>query len=661
MKKINVAVFLAILLFGIMTCNVTIKTSDYNKYPVYDGSDLGVTYTNKSTTFKLWAPTATAVVLRLYDAGYGGQAVEEINLKKTRNGVWHTKLTQDILGKFYTFQTKVNGRWYNEVPGPYAKAVGVNGNRGMIVDLQKTNPDGWENDHKPALKSFSDIIIYELHVRDYSIHENSGIQNKGKFLAFTEQGTLSPEGLSTGIDHIKQMGVSHVHLLPAFDFRSIDETLKDKPYNWGYDPKNYNVPEGTYATDPYNGNIRIKEFKQMVQAFHKNGLRVVLDVVYNHVGNPDEQSLEQTVPGYYFRHNPDGSFSNASGCGNETASERTMMRKFIIESVKYWAQEYHLDGFRFDLMGIHDIETMNLVAEELQQIDSTIFVYGEAWTAGDSPLPVAKRTIKINIPKVYGVAAFSDDIRDGIKGHWNNLKTKGFVSGEPGMEETIKFGIVASTLHPQLDYNAVNYSDAPWSNSPQQTINYVSCHDNNTLWDKLEISTPEQSVKERIRMDKMANTIVMTSQGIPFLHAGVEFLRTKHHVENSFESADSINWIDWSLKAKNKDIVAYYQSIIQLRKDHPAFKMPTTQMISKHLEFLDVEEGMVAYQIKGNANGDVWKNIIVVFNANPEEKILGFDGKYQIALDIENGYHNNGEIVNNKLVLEPLSAYVIYN
>jgi len=661
MKKTLLGMGVIIFLF-LMACNQQgFDKNNPSTYPVYDGKDLGVTYSTSKTTFKIWSPIANEINLKIYEKGVGGEPIETYKLKKGEKGTWVIQIEKNLLGKFYTFQALVGKKWYNEVPGPYAKAVGVNGKRGVVVDLNSTNPKGWNNDTKPELKSFSDIVLYEMHVRDFSINKNSGMQNKGKFLAFTEEGTTSPAGKATGLDHIKEMGVTHVHLLPAFDYRSIDETrLDDKQYNWGYDPQNYNVPDGSYSTNPYDGTTRIREFKEMVQSLHKAGIRVVLDVVYNHVGNPDEQSFQQIVPGYYFRFNQDGSWSNASGCGNETASERAMMRKYIIESVKYWATEYHLDGFRFDLMGIHDINTMNLVAEELHKIDPTIFVYGEGWTAGDSPLPVEQRTIKHNMPKVYGVAAFSDDIRDGIKGHWNNLNTKGFVSGEPNMEETIKFGIVASTQHPQVDYNNVNYSEAFWSNSPQQTINYVSCHDNNTLWDKLLISTPESSYKEKIRMDKLANAIVLTSQGVPFLHAGVEFLRTKMEVENSFDSPDSINWIDWSLKDKNWEVVSFYKSLIQLRKNHPAFKMPTTEAIATHLEFMDLEPGLVGYNITGNVNGDSWDNILVIFNANKKAIDFELEETWTIALDIEKGYHENGKKVSGNLKLAPISAYVLY-
>jgi len=661
--KTRFSIGIALIIFTAMACNQTgFDPKDPCSYPIYEGSDLGATYTPEKTVFKLWAPTANQVILRIYAEGMGGEALKTIPLKKAKQGIWQMHINDNLLNQYYTFQVQVDTTWLNEVPGPYATAVGINGKRAMVVALKSTNPDGWENDTKPALISASDIIIYELHVRDFSIHKESGMVNKGKFLAFTESGTKTFQGSATGIDHLKEMGITHVHLLPSFDFRSIDETHSDNPkYNWGYDPQNFNAPEGSYSTDPTDGNVRIKEFKQMVQALHQAEIRVILDVVYNHVGNLTEQSFEQTVPGYYFRYNADGTLSNASGCGNETASERAMMRKYMIESVKYWATEYHLDGFRFDLMGIHDIETMNLIAESLYVLDSTIFIYGEGWTAGDSPLHIDKRGIKQNMPKIVGVAAFSDEIRDGIKGHWNNLKNKGFVSGAPDMEESVKFGVVAATQHPQVDYLAVNNSKAAWSNNPTQTINYVSCHDNNTLWDKLALSTPESSEADRKRMDKLANTLVFTSQGVPFLHAGEEFLRTKRLVENSFESPDSINWIDWGLKDVNRDMVEFYKGLIQLRKEHPAFKMPTAEMIVSHLEFMDLEPGLIGYTLTDNANGDSWHEIAVIFNAN--KKAIDFDlgpEEWMLAFDLDKGYQPNGKKVKGSAKLDPISAYIFY-
>lgn len=623
----------------LLSCQEPEKTSyaSFDEYPVYEGSDLGLNYSPQQSVFKLWSPPAEAVRIHLYKAGEGGEPLRSEDLKRRKNGVWEVIFKEDLKGQFYTFQVKVNGAWLAETPDPYVKAVGVNGNRGMVVDLASTNPEGWEKDQRPPLANFTDVVIYELHVRDLSSDPNSGIKNSGKFLGLTEIGTKSKEGEMTGLDHIKDLGITHIHLLPSFDFKSLDEKIENNPkYNWGYDPKHYNVPEGSYASNPYDGAVRIREFKQMVKTLHEQGIRVILDVVYNHTGDTEASVFNQVVPGYYYRQREDGSFSDASACGNETASERPMMRKFIVESVKYWVNEYHLDGFRFDLMGIHDQETMNQVSTELHKIDPTIFIYGEGWTAGDSPLPEENRSLKKYTYKLDKVAAFSDDIRDAIKGYVFGPKDKGFVSGLPGLEESIKFGIVASTQHPQVLYDSVNYSEEPWAKEPYQTITYVSCHDNNTLWDRLLLSAPEASEAERIKMHKLAGAIVLTSQGVSFLHAGVELLRTKQGVENSFESPDEINLIDWSRKSKYKDVYNYYKGLVALRKNHPAFRMNATEQIQKHLRFLEFKHpnNIVGYTITDNANGDSWKEIIVFFNGNraPRELYLP-EGDWKVVLD----------------------------
>lgn len=611
-----------------ITLTVIFMSCDYkapyyksvDEYPVYEGNDLGAVYSANQTDFCLWSPAASEVKLRIYDAGNGGEPVLEKNMKSVEQGSWKLSLSGDWKNKYYTFQVRFDTVWKDETTDIYAKGVGVNGQRGMIVDFTETNPEGWNNELKPALKSFSDIILYELHVRDLSMHENSGIKNKGKYLAFTEKNTEGPKGEKTGIDHIVELGVTHVHLLPVFDFKSIDETnLQDSKYNWGYDPQNYNSPEGSYSTNPFDGKVRIKEFKEMVKSLHANGLRVVMDVVYNHTGLTEKSNFEQLVPGYYYRKKADGTFSNASGCGNETASERPMMRKFIIESIKFWIKEYHIDGFRFDLMGIHDIETMNNLRAEIDKIDSSIFVYGEGWTGGDCPLPAEQRCVKENAYKLNRIAVFSDDVRDGIKGHWSDVRDRGFVSGKKGLEESVKFGIVGAVNHLQIKFDSVNYAKKAYSNEPTQTIVYVSCHDNPTLWDKLHYSCPTEKESEYIKMQKLANAIVLTSQGVPFLHAGEEFARTKFGVENSYQSPDSINRLDWNRKAKFKDVFDFYKKLIALRKNHPAFRMPTTEMLNKHLLFLEMKKTLlVGYQLTENANQDKWKNILVFFNSNKD-------------------------------------------
>ncbi|MFT5384794.1 MAG: pullulanase, partial [Saprospiraceae bacterium] len=425
-----------------------IKVEEYNpflNYPTYSKNDLGLSYTPQKSTFKVYAPDADAVYMNFYEDGVIEESYLVDQMTQGDSSVWETTIKGDLLGKFYTFQTFRGHGWLKEVPDPYAKAVGVNGLRAMVVDLSKTNPEGWENDQRPPLANPNDIILYELHVRDLTIHSGSAFKNRGKFLGLTESGVTNSQGLSAGLDHIKELGVTHVHLLPSYDFLSLDESKpEDNKYNWGYDPQNYNVPEGSYSTNPFDGNVRIREFKKMVQTFHENGIRVILDVVYNHTGSSMESNFYALVPGYYYRLNDNGSLSNASGCGNETASERPMMRKFIIESVKYWAEEYHLDGFRFDLMGIHDIETMNEISAELHKIDPSIFIYGEGWTAGPSPLAENRRAVKKNTKELKNIAVFSDDMRDAVKGHVFTPDAKAFISGLDSLEESVKFGIVAA-------------------------------------------------------------------------------------------------------------------------------------------------------------------------------------------------------------------------
>jgi len=661
MKKIFL---IAIFGYFITACQSDMKYKSVDDYPVYNGDDLGFSLKNGEVTFKLWSPEAEAVKLHIYETGHNDDRLETKSLMRTQNGVWALSLDRaQVFEKYYTYQIQWKGKWLEEKPDPYAVAVGANGLRSMVLDLNKTDPEGWSKDKRPELKTFNDIIVYEMHIRDLTIHESSGIDNKGKYLGLTEKGSKSPQNLSTALDHIKELGVTHVHLLPTFDHRSIDETKLDEPqYNWGYDPLNYNVPEGSFSTDPYDGRMRIKEFKQMIQAFHNEGIRVILDVVYNHTGQTENSNFNQLVPDYYYRKTALGEFSDAAACGNETASEREMMRNYMLNSVKYWIEEYHMDGFRFDLMGIHDIETMNAISALAKSIDPSIFIYGEGWKAGDSPLPDAELALKVNTPKLENVAAFTDDLRDGLKGSVFREEERGFVSGEKGLKESIKFGIVASTKHPQVDYNLVNYSDKPWALSPSQTISYVSCHDNHTLFDKLQISMPNASEEALSRMHRLAETIVLTSQGVSFIHAGMEILRTKNGIENSYNSPDSINQIDWSRKSEFKDEFEYYKSLIALRKSHPAFRMNTTNEIQKHLEFLDTPtENSIAYLLKDNANGDNWKNILVLLNGGERNKSLSLPmGNWTLISDMKTVDENGiGKVRRNSISLPAQTAFIL--
>ena len=542
---------------------------DFSTYPFYDGDDLGVFWSPEKTTVKIWAPTAKIIEIRLYKEGEGGEAFHKTKLQPSGNGIWSTKLKGDYEGKFYTL--KINdGDGLAEVPDIYARCVGINGLRGMIFDPKKTNPENWQDDKSPVLSDGTDAVIYETHVRDFSISINSGIENKGKFLGFTEQNTKSKNGISTGVEHLKELGITHVHLLPVYDFATVDENRPSEKYNWGYDPQNFNALEGSYSNTPKDGAARIKEFKLLVQNLHQNGIGVILDVVYNHTYFAKESVFNQTVPGYFYRQKPDGSFSNASGCGNEMATERLMVRKYIIDSLKYWAKEFHVDGFRFDLMGIYDLETMKLIREELDKVAPGILLYGEGWAADQSPMPENKRAVKHNISQLPGIATFNDDFRDALKGNHGSKKTKGFVSGLDLREEAVKFGIVAATNHPQIVFDYVETSKSPWAAEPNQCINYVSCHDNYTLWDKLKSSVSKATDEELRKMVKLAGALVLTSQGVPFLHAGVDFCRTKGGDGNSYKSPDSVNQIDWDRKEKYADVFTYYQKLIQFRKNHPA-------------------------------------------------------------------------------------------
>lgn len=599
------------------------QLDSYDKYPCYYGNDLELVYSPEQSVFTLWAPTACKARLNLYLSGEGGDPEEQLEMKMADDGTWRISVARDLKGFFYTFQIEKDGKWLAETPGIWAKAVGINGNRAAVIDWNETNPEGWESDRSPDLKMYSDIILYELHHRDFSIAPNSGIKNKGKFLALTEIGTQAPEGKSSGLDHLKELGVTHIHILPSFDFATVDETkLEENNYNWGYDPKNYNVPDGSYSTDPANPVVRIREFKEMVKSLHQNGFRIVLDVVYNHTASTDHSNFNLTVPGYFYRQNPDGSYSDASGCGNETASEREMVRQYIIESVKFWAKEYHIDGFRFDLMGIHDIETMNRLRKELIKIDPTIFIYGEGWLAGDSPLPSEKRAVKDNVNQMEGIAVFCDDFRDGVRGSTFDEHSAGYASGNiNGHYESVKFGIVGATDHLQIDYGGLLYSSSPYAAAPSQVVNFVSCHDGYTLVDKLKLSVQgEHAVDELIPMNKLVHTILVTSQGIPFIRGGEEIMQDKQGEPNSFKSPDSVNQIDWSFKAKNYDVFDYIKELITLRKAHPAFRITTVEGLQQWLHFLDTgDSGIIAYTLGEFANGDEWKEILVAYNGNRHE------------------------------------------
>lgn len=660
-KKISYALLGAVLLCA---CG-TPEYKSFDEYPVYNGTDLELTYTPTSSVFRVWSPAAEQVKLLLYEDGVDGAAIRVENMKRSEKGTWKLKINGDLKGKFYTFQVKTGDKWMAETPGMWVKAVGVNGKRAAIIDMKDTDPEGWELDRRPAMENATDAIIYEVHMRDFSISPTSGIKNKGKFLAFTEGGTKNSAGQSTGIDHLKELGVTHVHLLPSYDYASIDETrLEDNKYNWGYDPLNYNVPEGGYSTDPYNPATRILEFKKMVQALHNAGIRVIMDVVYNHTFTGEDSHLNLLVPGYFYRFNADLSWSNASGCGNETASERPMMRKFIIESVLHWVNEYKVDGFRFDLMGIHDVETMNQVRAALNNVDPSILVYGEGWTAAGSPLSEEQRAVKKNTVQMDGIAVFSDDIRDVLKGNWTN-STPGFVAGTDSLEEAVKFAIVGGVEHPQVDASKAVHTKMHYVNHPAQIINYVSCHDDMCLVDKLRSRMPEGATEPELkRFNKLAQTVVFTSQGIPFIYAGEEVYRDKKGVNNTYQSPDSINQINWNQKMTHLDVYEYYRELFRLRRAHPAFRLTTRDMVQQYLRFLDTAStpNVVAYTLNGNVNGDSWRDILVIFNGNRNAVQLSVP-KNEWTVVAQDGYINLnglGSVTDTVVWVAPSSATIMH-
>ncbi len=614
----------------------------------------GVNYTPGASAFTVETnDNAQQVKLRIYKDGQGGKPVKTINMKRDKAGstLWQATVKGNLNGKFYTFDVKYDGKFLGECPGIWATAVGVNGKRGAIVDMDETNPQGWNADKRPNIAA-KDLILYEMHHRDFSIDESGDFTYKGKFLALTEP---------RAIEHLKALGVNAVHILPSFDYASVDETRLDEPqYNWGYDPVNYNVPEGGYSTDPYKPEVRIREFKQMVQALHRAGIKVILDVVYNHTWNIEGSNFQRTRPDYFYRKNADGTYSNGSGCGNETASEREGMRQFMVESVKYWVDEYHIDGFRFDLMGVHDIQTMNSIRAA---VPSDIFIYGEGWSAGSCAYS-GDLAMKANVNKMAGIAAFSDEMRDALRGPWDSNSKAAFLGGVKGNEESLKFGIVGAIQHPGVDYSKVNYSKEAYATEPAQMIAYVSCHDDMCLVDRLKASIKGITIDELIRLDLMAQTVVMTSQGVPFMLSGEEMLRDKKGVHNSYESPDSINHLDWNNLERYPQVMEYYKNLIALRKAHPAFHMGSADMVRRNLDFLPTENCLVAYHINGsNVPGEQWGDIYVAFNSHKRARTIQVpEGTYTVVCrNIKCDANGIATVKGGKVTIPAQSALIIHN
>lgn len=615
-----------------------------------------VEYSPKETTFQLTtSPDVKKVNVLLSDTDSDNPAEQMIKqMKHVGAGKWKLTVKSDLKGKYYLFSVYNNAQ-PDKTPGIFAKAVGLNGKRGAIVDLRDTDPEGWNSDVRPTLNNPCDLVIYEMHHRDFSVDLSSGLKNKGKYLALTEP---------KAIEHLQRLGVNAVHILPSYDYASVDESKPDVPqYNWGYDPLNYNVPEGSYSTDAATPTTRIREFKQMVQALHKAGIRVILDVVYNHTFDINGSNFQKTYPDYFYRKTAEGKYSDGSGCGNETASEKPLMREFMKESVEYWVKEYHIDGFRFDLMGVHDIETMNEIRAIVDKIDPSIYIYGEGWSAGSCAYPQEKLAMKAHAKQLDGIGAFSDEMRDALRGPFSDDHKGGFLIGEPNQEESIKFGIVGAIAHPQIDMTKVNYSREAWTNEPSQMVAYVSCHDDMCLTDRLRATMPYITDDELIRLDLLAQTAVLTSQGVPFILAGEEMLRDKKGVHNSFRSPDSINRLDWNNLKRYPQVFDYYAGLIALRKAHPAFRMGKAEEVRKDLEFVDAPKGVVAFRLKNNAGGDAWQNIYVVLNSQKTpQNVKVAEGSYTKV--VANGKVNAeglGLISGSTLTVAPQSALIVHD
>lgn len=633
------------------------STEEFESAYTYTGDDLGAIWTKDATTFRVWAPTAEEVTLNLYETGALSvhSLIEKIPMTADVNGTWVTTKSGDLNGTYYTYTVTIDGK-STEACDPYARTTGVNGDRAMVIDLDSTDPEGWENDKNPnADLSFNDAVIYELHIRDLGTHESSGIKNAGKFLSLTEHGTTTEGGVPTGIDHIKSLGITHLHILPMYDFTSVQEGAPSEQFNWGYDPKNYNVPEGSYSSDPYKGDVRVKEAKQMVQSLHNDGISVIMDVVYNHVASAGDFCFNQIVPNYFTRVDATGKYSNGSGCGNDTASERSMVKKYIVDSVLYWAEEYHIDGFRFDLVGLIDTETINEIMAEVHAVRPDVVFYGEGWTLGTTLTKEGYTlTTQPNSTEVPGFAFFSDNIRDALKGNVFNNEETGYVSGASDMELTIEDCFVGLS--------------GTWCTTPSQSINYASCHDNMTLFDRLQNSRPDASQEDLIKMNNLAATIYMTAQGIPFMQAGEEMLRTKVKADgtfdhNSYSSGDAINNIKWNTLEDETymDVVEYYKGLIAFRKAHPVLRLTTAEAVSEHVAVVDgMDKNVTAFHLTGELEGESAKAMYIVFNPNAESKVITLpEGKWNVYINGEAAGTEVLETVNGTVTVDAISAMVL--
>ena len=612
--------------------------------------NLGVHCTTEATHFHFWVKDAEAVKVKLA-ADEKSSPIKTLHLYPVEEEYWHFKLLGDLHGLYYWLEIKRGDEIYKTVD-PWAKAVGTNSKRSIIVDTARTDPPGWQNDSRPKNRKAVDSVIYEVHVRDFSSHAQSGMKNKGKYLAFTEEGTTNEADLSTGLDHLKNLGVTHVQLLPIYDFASVDDT-DPYDYNWGYDPYCYNSPQGSYATDPSDLS-RIVELKKLIMALHNRGIGVIMDVVYNHTYHTKHSPLNLLAPDYFYRWENADEMANGSGVGNELATERDKVRDFIIQSVTYWAEEYHLDGFRFDLMGLIDRETMLKIRSRLDEIDDSILVYGEPWYALPPNLDKNRLMVK-GAQRGKRIGVFNDEFREAIKGD-NDGPVPGFVTGKSEFEHEIKKGVVG---HIPYQEELMGMTD-----EPGETINYVSCHDNLTLWDKLKRTCPECEEDQLIRYHRFAHAILFTAQGVAFMYGGAEFLRTKYGDHNSYQSGDEINALKWDRKTEYYDTYKYIKGLIELRREHPAFRLKTAAEIKKYLSFLAAPDGVVSFKLSPHAGGDSWQEIIVIYNSRTDLTAVELEEKktWQLVVD-ENkaGIEPLETLHTDKIEVAPQSACIVYN
>ncbi len=637
--------------------NAKVYSSDEFESKYTFSGDLGAFWSPEKTFFRLWAPTADSAKIRLYAGGNKekNDLIEEISMTADDCGTWVAEKNGDLNGVYYTFFVSVEGK-EREACDPYAKAVGVNGDRAMVIDLSKTNPEGWNEDKGVFYdKCITDAVLYEMHVRDISSDESSGIEHKGKFLGVCEKGTKTPGGISTGMDHIKELGITHIHFLPSYDFGSVDESKPEKEqFNWGYDPVNFNVPEGSYSTDAEDGAVRVAEMKKMIKTLHENGLGVVLDVVYNHVYKTEGFCFNAIVPGYFSRTNEDGKYSEGSGCGNDTASERSMVKKYIVDSVKYWADEYHIDGFRFDLSGLLDVATMNEITRVVHGEHPNIIFYCEGWMMDTHVTkPIVELAHQYNSEKMPGCSFFSDTVRDALRGRSFGTEGKGFITGGEGFEPTLKKCFLGMP---------------DWCKNPSKSVNYVSCHDGYTLFDKIALSVSDADFDERVKRNNLAAAFYILSQGVPLMQAGEEMLRTKHHPDGSFEHnsyncSDEVNSIKWSdlEKEEYRKAFEYYKGLIRFRKAHGALRMQNAGDVYSHVTVIEnTDPGTLAFHIWGNVNGETAEAIYIIFNSDTKEKEMKLPvGKWKVCIDGETAGEEVLYTAEEKIKVSPLSAVVM--